>query len=83
MRRFVEGIDRGQSALFPECLEDWINENNPVQVIDAFVDELDLSRLGFEGVVPEATGRPFLSSLRAAEALHLRLSQSGSVESAA
>jgi hypothetical protein len=42
MRRFVEGIQRGQSTLFPECLEDWIDENNPVRVIDAFVDKLDL-----------------------------------------
>jgi transposase len=58
MRRFVEGSDRGQSTLFPECLEDWIDENNPVQVIDVFVDELDLSELGFDGVAPEATGRP-------------------------
>ncbi len=58
MRRFVEGTDRGQSTLFPECLEDWIDENNPVQVIDVFVDELDLSELGFDGVAPEATGRP-------------------------
>src|SRR4029077_13039418 len=58
MRRFVEGIDRGQATLFPECLADWIDENNPVRVIDAFVDKLDLSRVGFEGVAPEATGRP-------------------------
>jgi transposase len=58
MRRFVEGMDRGQSTLFPECLEDWIDENNPVQVIDVFVDELDLAELGFSGVDPEATGRP-------------------------
>jgi transposase len=58
MRRFVEGIDRGQAALFPECLADWVNEDNPVRVIDAFVDKLDLSGLGFEGVVAEATGRP-------------------------
>jgi transposase len=58
MRRFVEGTDREQSTLFPECLEDWIDENNPVQVIDVFVDELDLSELGFDGVAPEATGRP-------------------------
>jgi transposase len=58
MRRFVEGTDRGQSTLFPECLEDWIDENNPVQVIDVFVDELDLADLGFDGVAPEATGRP-------------------------
>ena len=58
MRRFVEGADRGQSTLFPECLEDWIGEDNPVRVIDVFVDELDLAELGFSGVDPEATGRP-------------------------
>ena len=58
MRRFVEGIDRGQTTLFPECLEDWIGADNPVRVIDAFVDKLDLSRVGFDGVAPEATGRP-------------------------
>src|SRR3974377_2044215 len=58
MRRFVEGIDRGQATMFPECLEDWIDENNPVRVIYAFVDKLDLSGLGFDGVAPAATGRP-------------------------
>ena len=58
MRRFVEGIDRDQGTLFPECLADWIDEGNAVRVIDAFVDKLDLSRLGFDGVAPEATGRP-------------------------
>jgi transposase len=58
MRRFVEGADRGQSTLFPECLEDWIGENNPVRVIDAFVDALDLAELGFDGVEPAETGRP-------------------------
>jgi hypothetical protein len=58
MRRFVEGTDRGQSTLFPECLGDWIGEDNPVRVIDVFVDELDLAELGFDGVEPEVTGRP-------------------------
>jgi transposase len=58
MKRFVEGLDRGQSTLFPECLEHWIDENNPVRVIDVFVDELDLAELGFDGVAPEVTGRP-------------------------
>src|SRR5271156_36199 len=58
MKRFVAGTDRGQSTLFPECLEDWIDENNPVRAIDVFVDELGLSELGFDGVAPEATGRP-------------------------
>jgi transposase len=58
MRRFVEGIDRGQATLFPECLEDWIDADTPVRVIEAFVEKLDLSGLGFDGVAPEATGRP-------------------------
>src|SRR3977135_1913 len=58
MKRFVEGVDRSQSTLFPECLEDWIDEDNPVRVIDVFGDELDLAELGFSGVEPEATGRP-------------------------
>jgi transposase len=58
MKRFVEGQDRVQSTLFPECLEDWIDADNPVRVIDAFVDMLDLADLGFVGVDPEATGRP-------------------------
>ena len=56
MRRFVEGTDREQSTLFPECLEDWIGEDNPVRVIDVFVDELDLAALGFGGVDPESVG---------------------------
>jgi transposase len=58
MRRFVKGVDRSQTTLFPESLDDWISEDNPVRGIDAFVDALDLKALGFEGVVPEATGRP-------------------------
>jgi transposase len=58
MRRFVEGADRGQSSLFPASLEDWIGEDNPVRVIDVFVDELDLAELGFSGVEPAVTGRP-------------------------
>jgi transposase len=58
MKRFVEGTDRKQSTLFPECLEDWICEDNPVRVIEAFVEGLDLTELKFCGVDPEATGRP-------------------------
>jgi len=58
MKRFVEGQDRAQSTLFPECLEDWIGEDNPVRAIDVFVEELDLADVGFAGVDPEATGRP-------------------------
>ena len=58
MKRFVEGEDRTQVALLPECLDDYIAEDNPVRVIDVFIDELDLTRLGFERVVPAITGRP-------------------------
>ena len=58
MKRYIEGEDRSQSILFPESLEDYIAEDNPVRVIDVFVDELDLEELGFEGMQPEATGRP-------------------------
>jgi len=58
MKRFVEGADRRQGTLLPEYLEDYVSEENPVRVIDVFVDELDLKGLGFDGVTPEATGRP-------------------------
>jgi transposase len=58
MGRFIEGSDRAQATLFPECLEDWICEDNPVRAVDVFVDELDLAELGFGGVDAEATGRP-------------------------
>ncbi len=52
MKRFVEGLERSQSSLFPERLEDWIGDDNPVRVIDVFVDELDLGGLGFGRVTP-------------------------------
>ena len=58
MKRFVEGEDRFQSTLFPERLDDYIADDNPVQFIDAFVDELKLGDLGFERVIPHVTGRP-------------------------
>ena len=58
MKRFVEGEDRLQGALLPRCLDDYVTENNPVRIIEAFIDELDLGRLGFGGVVPKTTGRP-------------------------
>ncbi|SDC23311.1 Transposase [Variovorax sp. CF079] len=58
MKRFIEGEDRQQVTLLPECLDDYIGEDNPVRVVDAFVEELDLYALGFEGVDPAATGRP-------------------------
>ena len=58
MKRFVEGEDRSQVTLLPECLDDYIETENPVRVIDVFVDELALGELGFAGVEPLATGRP-------------------------
>jgi transposase len=58
MKRFVEGEDRSQVTLLPECLDDFIAEDNSVRVVDAFVEELDLQELGFEGVEPASTGRP-------------------------
>jgi transposase len=58
MKGFVAGAERAQASLLPECLEDWVDESNPVRVIDAFVDALDLADLGFDGVEPEVTGRP-------------------------
>jgi len=58
MKRFVEGLDRGQSTLFPETLEDFVAEDNPVRVIEVFIEGLDLGGLGFSRVDPKATGRP-------------------------
>ena len=58
MKRFIKGEDRRQATLLPDCLEDYVSDDNPVRVIEAFVDGLDLKALGFEGVEPEATGRP-------------------------
>ena len=58
MDRFIEGTDRSQVTLFPDRVEDWIDEDNPVRVVDAFVDALDLNDLGFERARSAATGRP-------------------------
>ena len=57
MKRFIEGLDRSQTILLPECIDDYVDEDNPVRAVDAFVDMLDLSAIGFD-VEPEATGRP-------------------------
>jgi transposase len=58
MAGFVEGVDRGQSTLFPAVLDDYVTEDNPVRAVDVFVDGLDLDKLGFVGVQPFDTGRP-------------------------
>ena len=58
MAGFVAGLDRGQATLLPECLEDWVDENNSVRAVDVFVEALDLRDLGFEGVDAAGIGRP-------------------------
>ena len=58
MRRFIQGENRAQVTLLPESLDDYVTDTNPVRVVDVFVAELDLGKLGFEGVVPAETGRP-------------------------
>ncbi|KQO56445.1 transposase [Methylobacterium sp. Leaf86] len=58
MKRFIAGEDRQQITLLPDCLDDYITADNPVRLVEVFVDELDLTALGFAGAVPEATGRP-------------------------
>lgn len=58
MARFVEGGDRNQVTLLPDCLDDFVAEDNSVRVVDAFVSELDLQALGFDGLTPASTGRP-------------------------
>ena len=58
MKRFIQGENRTQSILFPETVDDYVADTNPVRIIDVFVDEIDLGKLGFDGVDPAATGRP-------------------------
>src|SRR6187551_2012063 len=58
MSRFIVGADRQQATLLPECLDDFIAEDNTVRIVDVFIDELDLVALGFDGASPAATGRP-------------------------
>jgi transposase len=58
MKRFIEGADRTQVSLLPDCVDDYVGTDNPVRVIEAFVDQLDLREMGFCSVDPEATGRP-------------------------
>ena len=81
MKRFVEGEDRLQVALLPHCLDDYVTENNPVRVIEAFIDELDLATLALR-VLSARRPLPGLPSGDAAEDLSLRLSQPHPVEPA-
>jgi transposase len=68
MAGFIEGVDRGQLSLLPESLDQWVEESNPVRVIDAFVEQLDLDELGFKMAAPAELGRPGYNP-----ALHLKL----------
>jgi transposase len=58
MKRFIEGADRTQTVLFPAALDDYVVEDNAVRVVDAFVETLNLGKLGFDGALPADTGRP-------------------------
>lgn len=58
MKRFVESTDRNQGFLFPEYLDDYVADDNPVRVVEAYVDDLDMATLGFESAIPAAPGRP-------------------------
>ena len=58
MNRFIEGENKYQSTLFPEILDEYIAENNPVRVVEVFIEELDLNQLGFHKVNPHVNGRP-------------------------
>lgn len=58
MKRFIQGESRQQVSMLPECLDDYIGEDNPVRIVDAFVEELDILSLGFKGADPAVTGRP-------------------------
>ena len=81
--RHILGIDRSQVLLLPEAVDDYVGRDNPVRFIDAFVDGLDLAVAGFERATPKATGRPGYDPAGPAEALHIRLSQSGTFEPSA
>jgi hypothetical protein len=81
MGRFVEEQDRRQDFLLPASLDDYVAEDNPVRVVEAFIDELDLVALGFAGATPARTGRP-ASSFDDAQDLPLRLSEPDPVEPA-
>jgi transposase len=55
---YIRGMNRDQVVLFPDLIDDYIEENNPVRLIDAYVERLDLKALGFTPAVPQDTGRP-------------------------
>jgi transposase len=82
MGHFVEGEDRRQSRLLPSSLEDYVADDSPVRVIEAFIDELDLGELGFAGVEPAVTGRPAYPSCNIVEDLPVWLPQPRAIQPA-
>ena len=80
MGRYIDGADRTQSVLFPERLDDWVEQDNPVRVVDAFVDALDLSSWGFDRAQAAETGRPGYRPRHTAQDLRLRLFESHSIQ---
>ena len=83
MHRFIDGEDRMQQTLLPHCLEDYVGEENPVRVIEVFIEELDLAALGFSGMTPAAMGRPAYHPSTLLKIYPLRLPQPSPVEPAA
>ncbi len=81
MKRCIQGSDRTQDILLPEQLDDCVTEENPVRVIDVFVDELDQAALGFAGVAPADTGRPAYHPADLLKIYIYGLSKSHSVQS--
>ena len=73
----ITGTDRAQVLLLPDTADDYVDPDNPVRFIDAFVDSLDLAGAGFERAEPKETPAPGVRSLRLAEAVHLRVSEPG------
>ena len=80
MSRFVEGEDRRQSWLSPGSLDDYVTDDNPVRIVEVFIDELDLGSHCFAGVAPAATGRPAYHPSTLLKIYPLRLSQPGTIE---
>jgi transposase len=81
MKCFIQSTDRTQVSLCPEQLEDYVTDDNPVRVVDVFVDQLALGALGFAGVTPLKTGRLAYHPGRTAQTLHLRLPEPDSIQS--
>lgn len=58
---YISGVDKDQVIMLPDCVDDYIGADNPVRVIDAYIDSLKLSALGFRRAQPNETGRPSYS----------------------